>query len=119
MLTKKTPDTIRAELKITAQGVENTLLLTYFNRSYEEYQAFVQNPENLKPPEGVTGQNEAMAHMNASIALHIVKSFDDGTDEDFPLTRAGLVSLEQTWPGTLMGLVRGYHQSRAAAVEKN
>lgn len=118
MLTKKTPETIKANLTIKAQGVENNLLLTYHNRSPDEYEAFVQNPENLKVPEGVTDA-KGIAHINASMILFLVKSFDDGTDTDFPLTRAGLIDLESHWPGTLLGIVRGYHQSRAAAIEKN
>lgn len=118
MLTKKTPETITVTLKVKAQGVENTLLLTYHNRTPEEYEGFVKNPENLKIPEGV-GDGLGIAHINASLILFLVKSFDDGTDTDFPLTRAGLIDLESHWPGTLLGIVRGYHQSRAAAIEKN
>ena len=119
MLTKKTPDTIKANLKIKAQGVENSLLLTYNNHSAEKFDEFVKNPENLKVPEGTTNDVDGIAHINASLVLFLVKSFDDGTDKDFPLTRDGLVELERTWPGTLIGIIRGYHQSRAAAVEKN
>lgn len=118
MLTKKTPETIKSSLTIKAQGVENNLLLTYYNRSPDEYEAFVQNPENLKVPEGVTDA-KGIAHINASMILFLVKSFDDGTEKDFPLTRDGLLELEKFWPGTLLGIVRGYHQSRAAEVEKN
>jgi|SRR5690606_4596193 len=119
MLTKKTPDTIKANLKITAQGVENSLLLTYNNHSAEKFDEFRKNEENLKVPDGVGNDVDAFAHINASLVLFLVKSFDDGTDKDFPLTRDGLVELERTWPGTLIGIIRGYHQSRAAAVEKN
>lgn len=118
MLTRKTPETIQVTLKVKAQGVENTLLLTYHNRSPKEYEEFVKNPENLTVPDGV-GDGLGIAHINASMVLFLVKSFDDGTDTDFPLTRAGLIELESTWPGTLLGIVRGYHQSRAAAIEKN
>lgn len=122
MLTKKTPESIKAQLSIKAQGVENTLMLTYHNHPPEKYEAFVSNPENMKPPEP-EGMNmsdmAAIAHMNAQLVLFLVKSFDDGTDEAFPLNLAGLVDLERHWPGTLIGLVRGYHQARGAAVEKN
>lgn len=118
MLTKKTPETIKTRLTIKAQGVENNLLLTYHNRSADEYDKFTANPENLKAPDDA-GDTMQIAHINAGIVLYIVKSFDDGTDEHFPLTRDGLVELERTWPGTLFGIVRGYHQARGAAVEKN
>ena len=118
MLTKKTPDTIKASLKVKAHGVENSLLLTYYNRSPDEYKAFVENPENLKVPEGVK-EHEGVDHINASLVLFVVKSFDDGTDKDFPLNHDGLIELERYWPGTLFGIIRGYHQSRAAAIEKN
>ena len=119
MLTKKTPETIKGNLTIKAQGVENNLLLTYHNRSPDEYEAFVQNPENLKVPDGVTSDAKGIAHINAGLILFLVKSFDDGTEKDFPLTRDGLLELEKFWPGTLLGIVRGYHHSRAADVEKN
>lgn len=120
MLTKKTPETIAARLTVKAQGVENTLQLTYHNHKPEDYQAFVSNPENLKAPDDVPpNDNIAFAHSQAGIVLFLVKSFDDGTDQAFPLTRAGLVEMEQTWPGVLIGIVKGYHQARGAAVEKN
>lgn len=119
MLTKKTPETIRASLTVKAQGVENNLLLTYHNHTPDAYEEFVGNAENLKVPDGVVGDVLSIAHINASLVLFLVKSFDDGTDEAFPLNRAGLIELERTWPGTLIGIVRGYHQSRGAAVEKN
>lgn len=119
MLTKKTPETIKGSLTIKAQGVENSLLLTYFNRQPEEYEAFVKNPENLKVPDSIITDGDGVTHVNASLVLFLVKSFDDGTDEAFPLTRAGLIELERFWPGTLFGIIRGYHQSRAASVEKN
>jgi hypothetical protein len=119
MLTEKTPDTIKASLTVKAQGVENTLMLTYFNHAPEKYDEFIKNPENLKVPDGIDNDMLGIAHINASLALFLVKSFDDGTDKAFPLNRDGLVKLERTWPGTLTGIVRGYHQARGAAVEKN
>jgi hypothetical protein len=117
-LTKKTPDIIKAKLAVKAQGVENTLMLTYHNYPPEEYEAFVGNTENFKIAEDVPNA-EGIARVNAAIALFLVKSFDDGTDEAFPLNMDGMLDLERHWPGTLYGIIRGYHQSRAAAVEKN
>lgn len=117
-LNKKTPDTIKAELKVKAQGVENTLMLTYHNRSPDEYDKFVKNPENLKTDEAADDL-AGMVQINIALALFLVKSFDDGTDKDFPVTHDGLADLERTWPGTLFGIVKGFHQSRMAAVEKN
>lgn len=119
MLTEDTPDTIKASLKVKAMGVENNLLLTYYNRSPDEFDAFLKNPENLKVPDGVEGDVAGIAHINASLALFLVKSFDDGTDKAFPLNRDGLIKLNRVWPGVLMGIVRGYHQARGAEVEKN
>lgn len=118
MLTKKTPETISARLRIKAQGVENDLLLTFHNRSPEEYEAFTRNPENLNVPEGVSDL-AGIAHVKATMVLFLVKSFDDGTDETFPLNMAGLVDLEKHWPGVLQGIMVGYHQARGAQVEKN
>lgn len=117
-LTKQTPDTIKASLKIKAQGVENTLMLTYHNHRPEKYDEFVKNRENLKVPEGATDA-VGIAHINAQMVLFLVKSFDDGTDKEFPLNLDGLLDMERHWPGVLMGILRGYHQARGAAVEKN
>lgn len=118
MLTKKTPDTISARLRIKAQGVENDLLLTFHNRSPDEYEAFTKNPENLKTTEGVN-EIVGIAQIKAAMVLFLVKSFDDGTDEEFPLNLEGLVNLERHWPGVLQGIMVGYHQARGAQVEKN
>lgn len=118
MLTKKTPETISARLTIKAQGVENTLLLTFHNHSPEKYDAFLKNPESLKTPDGLS-ELDAIHHINASLVLFVVKSFDDGTDKEFPLNIDGLMDMEKHWPGVLLGIIRGYHQSRAAHVEKN
>lgn len=119
-LTNKTPETIKASLKIKAQGVENTLQLTYRNYTQEQFTAFAQNEENFKLPENIKSETmSAFTFANAQMVLFLVKSFDDGTDADFPLTLEGLVKLEGAWPATLIGIIRGYHQSRAAEVEKN
>lgn len=118
MLTKETPTTIAARLTVKSQGVENSLALTYNNKSYEEYDEFVKNPETFKIPEGLR-EDQGIAAINSALVLFLVKSFDDGTDKTFPLTLSGLLELETVWPGVLMGIVAGYHQSRAAQVEKN
>lgn len=119
MLTKKTPDTVKAVLKIKGQGEEHTLMLTYHNHTPEKYQEFVQNPDSTTWPDSIKNDVEGIAHINASIVLFVVKSFDDGTDEAFPLNRAGLMDLEAHWPRTLIGIVQGYHQARWSEVEKN
>lgn len=119
-LTKKTPDTIKATLTIKAQGVENTLQLTYKNHSAEAFNAFARNEENFKMPKAMEDANvPPFTYANAQIVLFVVASFDDGTDKDFPLTLDGLIELEGTWPAGLIGIIRGYHQSRTAEVEKN
>jgi hypothetical protein len=120
MLTKKTPETIAARLTIKGQGVEQSLVLTYHNREQTAFDKFVSNPELTTFPESVgTNEIRKLACFNASIVLYLVKSFDDGTDKDFPLTLDGLMELELYWPGVLMGIITGYHQARAAAVQKN
>lgn len=117
-LTKKTPDTIAARLKVSASGVENLLMLTYHNHKPDDYDAFAQNPENMKVPEGLSDV-DAVRSINAGFVLFLVKSFDDATAEDFPLTHEGLLQLERHYPGVLLGIVQGYHMARAAKVEKN
>lgn len=119
MLTKKTPETIKSSLTIKAMGVENTLLLTYNNRTYDQYKAFVGNPENLKVPDDVVNHDDAVRHMNIALALYVVASFDDGTADDFPVTRDGLLELERTWPGITLCIITCYHRARGSEVEKN
>jgi hypothetical protein len=63
--------------------------------------------------------DQVIAHMNAQLVLFVVKSFDDGTDKDFPLNYDGLMALEAHWPGMLYGILKGFHQARGANVEKN
>ena len=118
MLTKNTPDTIPATLTIKAQGQQHTLKLTYHNHKPDKYDEFVKNENNLQVPEGVS-HAEGIAHINAQIVLFLVKSFDDGTDKEFPLNLDGMLDLERHWPGMLMGIMQGYHRSRGAAIEKN
>lgn len=120
MLTKQTPDSLKAQLTIKAQGVENTLLLTYHNVKPDDFDAFRKNPESLKVPADLeSDKGAAITFINAQFVLFVVKSFDDGTDAEFPLTLAGLTELDRYWPGVLRGIVDAYHQARAAAVEKN
>lgn len=119
MLTKKTPETIKASLKINAMGTEQELLLTYHNYAPDDFDAWRQNPENLKARDSAKTEQDMIRDMNATIVLHVVKSFDDGTDEAFPLNMDGLVELDRTWPGMLNGIMLGYHQARAATVQKN
>lgn len=121
MLTKQTPEKIATTLTVKAQGVENTLKLTYVNHTPAAFKTYTENTENFKVPDDVPPENLRLrgAHVNATFALFVVSSFDDGTDTAFPLNRAGLIDLEDHWPGTLNGIVIGYHQARAAAVEKN
>ena len=90
MLTKKTPDTIKGNLTIKAQGVENTLLLTYHNHSPEEYEAFVQNPENLKVPDSIITDGDTVPRMFSS------KSVWPSPPARRPLTLAATVSDSQS-----------------------
>ena len=67
-LTKDTPDTIKATLEVMAQGVKNTLMLTYHNRTPDEYDEFSTNPENLKAAEQVTTSRRASALLTSTPA---------------------------------------------------
>lgn len=120
MLTKKTPETIKATITIKSLGEDTTIMVTYFNRTPEETDAFVKNEESLKIPESAENNaNHAVANINAGLGLFFIKSFDDGTEEAYPVTRDGLVQLELDRPNYVMALVNSYHRARAAAVEKN
>lgn len=117
MLTKKTPETIRATLNVRTFGVENTLQLTYNNRDQEQLQAFVEKQKSVAIPK--FAEKDPISFVNASVVLHLVASFDDGTDSEFPLNVKGLISMENTYPGILIAMIRGYHQARTVTIEKN
>lgn len=130
MLTEETPDTIKATLQVKAQGAEYTLALTYHNRDQDEFDAFARNADNLKPPskpeptgnaavDDTTATIETFRAANIHLVLYLVKSFDDGSDVAFPLNYAGMEKLDKRFPGLLSGIIRGYHQARAAEVQKN
>ncbi len=119
MLTKETPETIKAHLTIKGAGVEMPLVLTYYNRKPKEFKAFMDNPELMVLPSTVKGPRDAMDHVNAQAVLYIVKSFDDGTDKDFPLTYDGMLDLEEHWADVLSAIIVGFHKARGMEIEKN
>ncbi len=120
MLTVDTPAEIKSDLVFKGpDGAERTLKLTYVNRSPDEYDAFVNNPESMKAPSELTKQVDVTRHVEVTFCLFVVKSFDDGTDSQFPVTYDGLWKLDRYWPNVLTGIARGYHLARNSSLEKN
>lgn len=114
MLTKKTPETFTATATVKCGDQHEPLRLTFFNRKTAELEKCAGEmviPDDRK--------GNPIPWMNAQVCLFIIKSFDDGTDKEFPLTLDGLLAMEGCYPGVLMGLVQLFHSARTVAVEKN
>lgn len=117
MLTKKTPETLKAIATVKHGGESTPLMLTFYNRTIDELTEFTKSGQMTDVPEQYKGN--PIPWMNAQVCLFLIKSFDDGTDEDFPLNLEGLLSMESYYPAVLMGIVQLFHQVRGATVEKN
>lgn len=117
MLTKETPETIKAVASVKHGDTKTPLVLTFHNRTITELTEFMQNPEIIKMPED--RKVDPVGWVNAQACLYLIKSFDDDTDKVFPLTVDGLLEMNSYYPGVLMGLMQLFHQMRQVAVEKN
>ena len=117
MLTKQTPQTLKANATVKHSGESTPLVLTFYNRTIAELTEFTKSGQLTDVPEQY--KDSPLPWMNAQVCLYLIKSFDDGTDEEFPLTLEGLLSMESYYPAVLMGIVQLFHQVRGATVEKN
>jgi len=116
MLTKKTPETVKGIGTVKCAGDVSPLNLTFYNRTTDDLSSFMDTNITNAMPEGT---KNPVAWVNAQVCLYIIKSFDDGTDTDFPLTLDGMLSMEAYYPNVLMGIIQLFHTARMAAVEKN
>lgn len=117
MLTKKTPETVKAIATVKCADSEQLVALTFYNRSTKELTEFMKNPALQTVPDGLA--TNTVAWMNANVCIYIIKSFDDGTDSEFPLSLEGLLEMDIYYPNVLMGFIQLFHQARMAHVEKN
>ncbi len=95
MLTKKTPETIAANLTIKGQGETVKLAVTYYNRRQSEIRKAVEGGENA--------------------VLFLIKEWD----AEFELSTAGLEEMEDARPGVIQAVIEGFHVARQAELVKN
>lgn len=96
-LTRKRPEFIEANLTITGQGKEETMKVTYHNRTQKEVEAKVAEGN----PTGTL--------------LFMVKEWDS----DYPLTPEGVDEMESDHPFITIGIFQGFHAARRTHVVKN
>lgn len=116
MLTKQTPETLTAIATVKMGDVSLPLKLTYHNRKQSELAAIELQGSDAIPD---AYKANPMPWMQAQVALFIIKSFDDGTDKEYPLSLDGLLDMENDYNGVLGQLVNLFHKVRAVSVEKN
>ena len=103
MLTRKTPDTLAAELTITGQlQPPIKFAITYFNRKQSEVEEMVKSDPN--PEVGV-----------ASTILFVVKEWDS----EYPLSAEGIAEMEDDRPGITIAIIQGFHDARRVTKVKN
>lgn len=90
---------IPATLTLTGQGESLTFNVNYRNMKRSELNALLA--DNVGKPNVVF--------------LQMVESWEAA----FPLTEEGLVDLEDERPGSIMGIIEGFHEARKMAKEKN
>lgn len=106
MITRKSPSTIPARLKIDIHGVTNVLELDYkFMRTSEFEELLRKHGESAKP----------VGEMTAAIVLDVVEKWDS----EYPLTMAGLLEWEDETPGIMGVVISGFHTARSASRAKN
>lgn len=108
MLNRKTPDTLAIDLTIKAPGAQETVEVVFNNRTVRELQAFVEDAN--KKPEARADSEWA----NREAFIYLVKTFNGVTP-----THEGILTLEDNWPGSVVGIFHKYHEARRCEVVKN
>lgn len=99
--TKK--EEIKTTLTLIGQGDKITFEITYFNRKQSEVDAVIENPDRK------------MHERLVDTLIFMVKEWDS----EYPLTEEGLKELEDDRPGTIMGIIEGFHAARQVTRSKN
>lgn len=102
-LTRAKNPLIATTLTLKGQGDSITFNITYHNRKQSEVDAVIENPDRL-------------AHERVlDTVLFMVKEWDS----EYVLTEEGLKELEDDRPGTIMGIIEGFHAARQVSRAKN
>ena len=97
-LKRKRPETLPATLRGKLQGEALEVKVTYHNRKLSELQEVLDTSEDA---------TEAV--------LFVVKEIDS----EYPLTKEGLVEMEDDCPGMTLFIMAGFHEARAVQKAKN
>jgi len=94
------PKTIPATLTITGQGSTDKVSITFHNRKSSEVEGKLKESPDVKM---------------AAIIPFIVESWD----LDWDLTEEGVLSMEDEYPGLVVGILDGFWKARRKSVEGN
>lgn len=108
MLKRIRPDAIKSTLAVTGQGETIKFDITYFNRKQSEVVEAVAKAQQAAVEEG---KSETVA----DAVLFMVKEWD----AEYPLTKEGVLEMEDDRPGLLMAIIMGFHKARQVEVAKN
>lgn len=97
-LQRKRAEILPATLTITGQGETSVFDVTYFNRKLTELQ------EKLEDADDAT-----------DAVIFIVKDWDC----EYPLTKEGIMEMEDDRPGIVLAVMAGFHEARMVQKVKN
>jgi hypothetical protein len=100
-LTRVTKESIKTTLTLKGQGEVLTFNITYYNRRQSEVE--------------VQLKKEGEDNTVADLILFMVKEWD----AEYPLTKEGVIELEDERPGIVYGIIEGFHEARKMHREKN
>lgn len=109
MLTRKTPETLAAEVTLKAQGQIVKLNVVYYNRTQEEIDALLDDASKHE-----TAKTDAQ-YANRQAFLFIVKEWES----EYALNDADVAAAELAWPGLIEMLFYAYHRARRVELTKN
>ena len=99
MLTKETAPLLPSSLTVVGQGLTVKFDITYHNRKQTEVE------EHLRTP-------------GLDLADHVIFLISDWQSA-YPLTKEGIIEMENDRPGMCSAIIQGFHKARLVALEKN
>lgn len=108
MLKRIRPDAIKTTLAVTGQGETFKFDVTYYNRKQSEVVEAVAKAQQA-------AIEEQRSETVADTILYLVKDWDS----EYPLTKEGVMEMEDDRPGLLMAIITGFHRARQVEVAKN
>lgn len=97
-LKRQRAETLPATLTIKGQGETSVFDVTYHNRKLSQLQAKLEEAEDA-----------------SDAVLFIVKDWDS----EYPLSKEGILEMEDDMPGITLALTAGFHEARMVHKVKN